>query len=110
MGRDLVKVVGRLRRPVLTPPGDEKAKMASVLNTDTDTHTDTHAHAHAHTHTDTPFLFMTSHLESLGAAHNSAERCKQLSHILDTLLAFPGPALFAGDTNLREKEVSAEGR
>lgn len=37
-------------------------------------------------------------------------RCKQLNQVLDELLTFPGLALFAGDTNLREKEVAKESK
>jgi len=82
MGRDLIKVQGRLALGATGKPPFSTA--ASSYE----------------------FLFMTSHLESLGPS--SAERCRQLKQILDTLLAFPGPALFAGDTNLREAEVNAE--
>eukprot|EP00624_Nannochloropsis_granulata_P002957 evm.model.NODE_25067_length_7224_cov_15.120847.2 len=80
MGRDLIKVQGRL---ALGAAGEPPFSSASSHE----------------------FLFMTSHLESLGPG--SAERCRQLKQILDTLLSFPGPALFAGDTNLREGEVKA---
>ncbi len=78
MGRDLIKVVCTLKDSESSSPGAVE------------------------------FLFMTSHLESLGDPRNSKERCQQLGTVLDALLAFPGPALFAGDTNLREKEVTAE--
>eukprot|EP00667_Euglena_gracilis_P016852 EG_transcript_17670 len=48
---------------------------------------------------------MTSHFESL--ASGAAERQKQLHTVVQQLTG-PEPAVFAGDTNLREKEVRAE--
>lgn len=80
MGRDLIKVEGRL---ALGAADETPFSSASSRE----------------------FLFMTSHFESLGPG--SAERCRQLTQILENLLSFPGPALFAGDTNLREGEVKA---
>ena len=82
MGRDLIKVQGRLALGAAGKPPSSTASSSYE------------------------FLFMTSHLESLGPS--SAERSRQLKQVLDTLIAFPGPALFAGDTNLREGEVKAE--
>ncbi len=48
-------------------------------------------------------LVMTSHLESL--RHSSAERVRQLAIVAARLAAHRGPAIFAGDTNLRSAEA-----
>ncbi|CAN0008927.1 unnamed protein product [Ectocarpus sp. 4 AP-2014] len=54
-----------------------------------------------------PMLLMTSHLES--EKQSSKERKAQFNQVLKQLLAFRGgPAIFAGDTNLREAEVKQE--
>ncbi|CAN0363721.1 unnamed protein product [Ectocarpus sp. 12 AP-2014] len=54
-----------------------------------------------------PMLLMTSHLES--EKQSSEERKAQFNQVLKQLLAFRGgPAIFAGDTNLREAEVKQE--
>lgn len=53
-----------------------------------------------------PLLLMTSHLESLGARPNSRQRCAQLTAVVSKLTMHQGPAVFAGDTNLRDKEVA----
>eukprot|EP00903_Cladosiphon_okamuranus_P013082 g12203.t1 len=54
-----------------------------------------------------PFLIMTSHLES--EKQSSNERKAQFNKALRQLLGFrDGPAIFAGDTNLREPEVKKE--
>ncbi|CAM9429125.1 unnamed protein product [Sphacelaria rigidula] len=55
----------------------------------------------------TPLLVMTSHLES--EKDSSEERKDQFSQAMRALLEFDeGPAIFAGDTNLREAEVKQE--
>lgn len=46
---------------------------------------------------------LTSHLESL--RDGAALRRLQLKEVLNVLLYEPGPAVFAGDTNLRDEEV-----
>jgi len=48
-------------------------------------------------------LVTTAHLESLKAG--SAERVAQLEQALRLIADHPGPAVFAGDTNLRDAEV-----
>jgi tyrosyl-DNA phosphodiesterase 2 len=48
-------------------------------------------------------LLMTAHLESL--RDSSTERVRQLHHITERLSEHTGPAVFAGDTNLRDAEV-----
>ncbi|CAM9355971.1 unnamed protein product, partial [Hapterophycus canaliculatus] len=54
-----------------------------------------------------PILIATSHLES--EKQSSNERKAQFNQVLRQLLAFRGgPAIFAGDTNLREVEVKQE--
>ncbi|CAM9457247.1 unnamed protein product [Scytosiphon promiscuus] len=54
-----------------------------------------------------PILIATSHLES--EKQGSDERKAQFNRVLRRLLAFSeGPAIFAGDTNLREAEVKQE--
>eukprot|EP00904_Undaria_pinnatifida_P008750 jgi/Undpi1/5004/HiC_scaffold_19.g08356.m1 len=54
-----------------------------------------------------PLLIMTSHLES--EKQSSGERKAQFNQVLRKLLSFrEGPAVFAGDTNLREPEVKQE--
>ncbi len=47
----------------------------------------------------------TSHFESLGAG--AAERKRQASEVFSRLRSFEGPAIFAGDTNLRDREFDA---
>jgi len=50
-----------------------------------------------------PLLILTAHMESLKGG--SQPRSEQLGRILRRLEAHPGPAVFAGDTNLRDNEV-----
>lgn len=50
-----------------------------------------------------PVLILTAHMESLKSG--SAARREQLARIRQRLETHPGPALFAGDTNLRDAEV-----
>ena len=49
-------------------------------------------------------LLLTAHLESM--KEGSPERVRQLAVVLDALEAHDGPAVFAGDTNLRDSEVA----
>ncbi len=51
-----------------------------------------------------PVRLLTAHLESLGSGRR--ERRMQVERIADTLRAAEGPALFAGDTNLRDTELA----
>lgn len=99
MGRDLIKVQGRLNEP----GAGTHAPSAASLNPPSDS-------GPPALPATVDLLFMTAHLESLGDPLSSEQRSHQLGHVLETLIAFPGPGLFAGDTNLREKEVRAEGR
>ena len=50
---------------------------------------------------------MTAHLESM--QHGKDLRMAQTRFIIDRLRAWPGPALFAGDTNLRVDEANTIG-
>ena len=50
-----------------------------------------------------PLLILTAHMESL--KEGSKARKEQLEQIVERMEAHPGPALFAGDTNLRDAEV-----
>jgi endonuclease/exonuclease/phosphatase family metal-dependent hydrolase len=51
-----------------------------------------------------PFRVMTAHLDSLREGRR--ERLVQMAEIVRLLRAAGGPALFAGDTNLRDAEVA----
>jgi endonuclease/exonuclease/phosphatase family metal-dependent hydrolase len=53
------------------------------------------------------WLLLTGHLESLRPS--SARRVAQASHVLAMLEAHGGPAVFAGDANLSERETPALG-
>ncbi len=48
-------------------------------------------------------LLLTAHMESL--RDGAPERVRQLDRVLAALTAHAGPAVFAGDTNLRDSEV-----
>jgi endonuclease/exonuclease/phosphatase family metal-dependent hydrolase len=48
------------------------------------------------------WLVLTSHLES--ERQGRGERLRQADDVLERLVAWPGPAVFAGDTNLRVEE------
>jgi endonuclease/exonuclease/phosphatase (EEP) superfamily protein YafD len=50
-------------------------------------------------------LVGTAHLESL--RDGAAERVRQAGAVVARLVAHPGPAVFGGDTNLREAELTA---
>ena len=52
-------------------------------------------------------LFMTAHLESM--QHGKELRMEQTRFIVDRLRAWPGPAVFGGDTNLRVDEANTIG-
>ena len=49
-------------------------------------------------------LLLTAHMESL--KQGATERVAQLAVVMDALAAHSGPAVFAGDTNLRDSEVA----
>lgn len=51
-------------------------------------------------------LLLTAHLESL--SYGSEQRVRQLDVVLKALAAHRGPAVFAGDTNLRDREVAGK--
>jgi endonuclease/exonuclease/phosphatase family metal-dependent hydrolase len=51
-----------------------------------------------------PIRVLTAHLDSLREGRR--ERLAQMTHVLGLLRAAPGPALFAGDTNLRDAELA----
>jgi endonuclease/exonuclease/phosphatase family metal-dependent hydrolase len=53
---------------------------------------------------DVPWLWMTAHLESLELG--ARQRLAQVPFVLAQLRAHDGPAVFGGDTNLRESEVA----
>jgi len=50
------------------------------------------------------WLLMTGHLESMQVGHR--QRLEQVRHVLAQLDAHEGPAVFAGDTNLRDPEAA----
>ncbi len=49
------------------------------------------------------WLFLTSHIESLRSGAD--ERQRQLGEVAAALADHPGPAVFGGDTNLRDSEL-----
>ena len=51
-------------------------------------------------------LLLTAHLESL--ASGSQDRVRQLDEVMAALAGHDGPAVFAGDTNLRDREVAGK--
>lgn len=53
---------------------------------------------------DAPLIMMTAHLESTAAGAKARKR--QIRQVVSTLQQAPVPALFGGDTNLREPEIA----